>query len=584
LALRFEVQQGYCRRGARWAVFCALALGWVLDATAAELVRRDLGPQTTAVLRGGRMLFLECALPRGEAAKGVLAQYLADPEKWKAYRDRMAVAIPFASLNEVTQRAVLEAVFPGDHVDGTGWWHTVTAEGEQGSDALWTLAEWLTGLGTNHQKIMKHPRNRGLSLPLKTGSQVLIPRELLKDAMKKLSPKRVAPDTNLVAPAAANGELQYGSDREGPYAVYRLKKGEALYSAVVVRFTDYSLNEDIHRACDVIQQRSGIHDVRRMSAGQRIMIPMEMLSDRYRPVGSEERTTYEQVREEARRLQGDRVRTKDLEGVVVILDPGHGGRDQGAPFPKIGLYEDEINYDIACRIKALLEQTTRAKVYMTLLDRSQGYTPVNDKRFVHDTDEELLTTPRYGNDDAKVSANLRWYLSNSIYRQERKAGVDERKIVFASIHCDALYNETLRGAMVYVPGANYRRDVERPSNPIYARFKEVQEQRASTSDAAARRRDEALSRNFAESVLDALRRHDPPIKVHSAGDPIRNVIRQSGGRAYLPAVLRNCGAPTKILIECANLTNPQDREHAADPRWRQWFAEAFVQALLKQFA
>ena len=34
-----------------------------------------------------------------------------------------------------------------------------------------------------------------------------------------------------------DGSLEYGSDERGPFAAYRLEAGEALYSAVVVRFT-----------------------------------------------------------------------------------------------------------------------------------------------------------------------------------------------------------------------------------------------------------------------------------------------------------------------------------------------------------
>jgi N-acetylmuramoyl-L-alanine amidase len=44
-------------------------------------------------------------------------------------------------------------------------------------------------------------------------------------------------------------------------------------------------------------------------------------------------------------------------------------------------------------------------------------------------------------------------------------------------------------------------------------------------------------------------------------------------------VLRNTLVPTKVLIECANLTNPTDCKWASQPWWRQRFAEACVQAL-----
>ena len=215
---------------------------------------------------------------------------------------------------------------------------------------------------------------------------------------------------------------------------------------------------------------------------------------------------------------------------------------------------------------------------MTMLDPAQKYQPSEATFFELDQDERVLTTPHYRNDNATVSVNLRWYLANSIYRREVKAGVDPRKIIFTSIHCDALFNDKLRGAMVYIPGASRRREVERGWPPkTYQKYKEYQEQPESKTTAAERRRDEALSRNFATTLLDELGRAQ--IKRHSVGDPIRSVIRQSGGKEYVPAVLRNTQVPTKVLIECANLTNPIDCKWVSQPWWRERFAEAYVEAL-----
>ena len=560
-------------------------LGAVTFLIASGATSSTLAPLESGVyagIRGGRVLYIECQLPRGDAARPLLERYLLNPEVWKDYRGRMAVAIPFSRLNMAARRAVLEAIFPEDRADGDGWWHKVAYKGEEGTETWWNVAEWFTGVGTNYHDLMNHPRNANYAETLQLGQVVFIPAPLLMPSLRA----RCGGGDETEAPPVFDPdahELSYGSDRQGPYALYRLKKGEALYTAVVARFTDFRENADILKACEIIQKRSGIRNVHRMGAGQKILIPLEMLSDRYQPAGSERRREYESVQQEAQRLQATRVRAKELEGVVVILDPGHGGRDHGAAFPQYGLYEDEINYDIVCRIKELLETRTRAKVYVTVLDPKQGYTPTNTTRFRHDTDEILLTNPPYDNYDAKISANLRWYLVNHIYPKERAADVDDRKILFASIHCDARYNEKMRGAMVYVPGANHRRSSETPSGAVYARFEEARNNRAANSTPAEHRRDEALSRNFAETLLHALAANNPPIKVHSMGDPIRNVIRQSGGRAYLPAVLRNNMVPTKVLVEAANLTNATDRERVADPRWRQWFAEAFVAAVIKHF-
>ena len=89
--------------------------------------------------------------------------------------------------------------------------------------------------------------------------------------------------------------------------------------------------------------------------------------------------------------------------------------------------------------------------------------------------------------------------------------------------------------MFYIPGAQYRHDSECPSGSSYSRFAEAQGKRTFTTNAADRRRDEALSRNLANSLVFSLRSHKPGIKVHSAGDPIRNVIRRKQ-RAILRAL------------------------------------------------
>ncbi|MBI1320024.1 MAG: hypothetical protein GC168_13930 [Candidatus Hydrogenedens sp.] len=380
----------------------------------------------------------------------------------------------------------------------------------------------------------------------------------------------------------ADSTLVYGKDDQGEYAAYPIQRGEAVYTSVVVRFTDYRTNEDIHDACRIVLARSGIADPRKIEPGEMIRIPLEMLSDRYWPKGSVQRSNYDSVRVEAERQRGQRVESKDLDGVVVIIDPGHGGEDTGAMYAAAGLYEDELNYDIACRLKETLETNSRAKVYMTLTDPKQGFNKTDATRFAFDRQEELLTNPRYLNQNAKISANLRWYLANDIYNKELKGGIDPRKVVFISIHCDALF-ANMRGTMIYVPGAKYRRDRELPSGVIYASYLETNGHSAVTTTGEDRTRDEAVSRNFAEVIIKQLRNANPQIAVNRHGDPIRNVIRQGKNTAYVPAVLRNNLVPTKVLLETANMNNPTDRERLADPDWRGWYAEAIHRALLEYF-
>ncbi|MFA6245054.1 MAG: N-acetylmuramoyl-L-alanine amidase [Candidatus Hydrogenedentales bacterium] len=563
-------------------VLAVAAPVWAAQGGLAGHVRESIDEKAFAVLRGGRVLMLECYPPKGAAAQAYFKKYLSNPSSWTTYAGKGGVAVPYNSVNQETQRAMLLAVFKQDYVDEKGWHHTVLFSGRD-QETVWNLAEWLTGKGTNHDAILKVNGLRNQTLRI--GQEILFPKDLLLQVMRKVTPKPVLklPQESMEEQEQDLGKaaqaLRYVTRNKKQYASYRLNIGEALYTAVVVRFTDYRENADILKACELIQRESGITDVHDIDAGSEVLIPVDMLSDRFQPTSTPERQRYEDVVQEATRLRGQ-VRSKDLEGIVVILDPGHGGRDPGTKTVNhdYRLYEDEINYDIACRIKRLLETQTRAKVHMTMLDPAQKYQPSEATFFELDQDERVLTTPHYRNDNATVSVNLRWYLANSIYRREVKAGVDPRKIIFTSIHCDALFNDKLRGSMVYIPGASRRREVERGWPPkTYQKYKEYQEQPESKTTAAERRRDEALSRNFATTLLDELGRAQ--IKRHSVGDPIRSVIRQSGGKEYVPAVLRNTQVPTKVLIECANLTNPIDCKWVSQPWWRERFAEAYVEAL-----
>jgi N-acetylmuramoyl-L-alanine amidase len=574
-----------------------LALAMLVSCAAAAVdVTERLTDGSHAVLRNGRILFIECVPPPGPAAETYLRARLADGDSWKTYAGKGRVAVPYRQLKPVLQRELLLTMFPSDYVDADGWHHVVRFAGEgMGQETLWTLCEWLTGSGTRHEQVAQV--NQLGDVNLTRGQLVLFPAELLPEAMRETTPSRIPlpPDSwpevsiNEVMEAELDtfelpdAALRFGSDDQGPYAEYLLRPGDqSIYTPVVVRFTDYRENVDILDACEIILRRSGIRDVTKMETGQPVRIPLDMVSAQYLPGDSPQRVAHEEAMREARRLRDTQVTAHDLAGVVVVLDPGHGGKDPGAQALHSGfsLYEDEVVYDIACRIREILAKRTRAKVYMTVQDKSQGFAPVSTSRFRHDEDEELLTTPPYPNENAKYSANLRWYLANSIFDKEVAAGTDPRKILFASIHCDSLFNATLRGAMVYIPGAQYRRDFEAGSSPdsFYNRFAEARAGRDFRTTAADRKRDEALSHNFAGVLLEEL--GEVRVKRHDRSNPIRNVIRRSRDTHYVPAVLRNNKIPTKVLVEAANMTNVTDCERMADPEWRQLFAEGFVNALL----
>ena len=610
------------------AALCASLLIASLSASAINVVR-EVSPGAGAVLSDGRKFFLQLRVPKGPEAKPFLIQFLQNEADWKTYTAASTVAIPMNRIKVPVQRRMILAVFERDYVDDAGWHHTTLSIEAPYRESLWSLCEWLTGQGFNYEKVMAV--NNITDQALSPGQQILIPMELVREEFREPTPDRIpameplaveepepkpAPKSRgrtkqkVETPAvkerpplddvafedepvlsdlddleALENELTYTPAENPQYAEYRLKKGEALYTAVVVRFTDLDLgegaNEAIMASCDRIAKESKIKDVHHMGVGQRVLIPIDMLSDRFKPASDAARQEFEEGLVEAKKLKGV-VKSKDLEGIAVVLDPGHGGRDQGAANPSQKVFEDEVNYDIVCRTKRILERETRARVYVTMLDPNQKYEPTNTKSFTHDTDEVVLTTPNYKNDDPKISVYLRWILANSIYRAEQAKGTDKMKMVFVSVHTDSLYNSKLRGAMVYIPGAKHRKSEEGVWPPgEYNKYTKNANERKAVSTAAERRRDEALSRNFAETLLKELGEQN--VKRHAQGDPIRSQIVQSGGKVYVPGVLRGTLIPTKVLVETANLRNETDCERLRDPEWRENFARGLANAIRAHF-
>jgi len=382
----------------------------------------------------------------------------------------------------------------------------------------------------------------------------------------------------------ANGPLTYSADDSGGYALYRLQRGEALYSSVIVRFTGLLGAPEVLQAAREVLRRSGYRNPRRLPVDARIKIPMSLLSPDWRPEGdparlaeSAEETAVAEAANEIRQEQRA-ARTRTLEGVTVILDAGHGGRDPGA-LGAGGLTENEVVYDIMCRVMRELARRTRAQVYATIEDTKTGYEPSSATVIRDNPQERLLTTPPYANTNIVTSANLRWYIANARVRQVTRADGDLDKVVFTSFHADALH-PSVGGAMIYVPSA--RRCAGRyVAKGAYRAYREVLLRSTVSYSKSERLRSQAMSEQLARSLVAALRS-----KRVEVGDrkPVRGyVIRGRRGRPWVPAVIRYNAAPTKLLVEVANIKNAQDARNMKDPDWRQRVAEAYVDALVDQF-
>jgi len=511
------------------------------------------------------------------------------------------VRVPFAIVRPELQRQIVTALFPKDRMTAGGWQHVVVgARGVEG-ESLWNIAEWLTGDGANYTLIRQANPSQGLST--RKGDVILVPKRLLTAAFGGSSEEENAPktaaevrkpadDANERAAAdedvpeaaalvslglpALTPQLSYDRIADEPHAVYRLQKGEALYSSVGIRFTGRVYAKDVGDVLDRIVKFNGIEDVSRLPVGYPVKIPMDLLLPEYLPQGDPTRVAREEGRRESAKA-ATRTRAAGLSGVHVILDSGHGGRDVGTAHDDV--WESTYVYDVACRLRRILEKDSAAKVSMTTKSKQHGFTIADRNVLDGASDHYVQTTPRYLLDDAIVGVNLRWYLANSIFRTAMKSGTPKEKVVFLSIHADSLH-PSLRGAMAYIPGAPYVTGSYRKKGEIYLTRAEVREQPSVTHSREDALVAEGLSRNLAGSVIESFARKG--LAVHPYAPVRDNVIRR--GKEWVPAVIRHNQIPTRLLLEVCNLGNTRDRELLQTKRYRQQLAEAIYQGLVDYYA
>jgi N-acetylmuramoyl-L-alanine amidase len=518
-------------------------------------------------------LFLEVLRQEGDTLETVARKVMDDPARWellKAFNPgapagKRFVRVPYEELQASYKLLTMARLFPEDSLSGDFWIHR-TGKGRipMASESLWHLALWFTGDGRNFQVIADLNSLRNLE-PMQ-GQAIRIPRSLLLPVFTSPVPSEV-------------GELRFGRDEQGEFATYRLKKGEAIYSSVVIRFTGLLEADEVNQMATTVAKRSGIADVRTLAVGYEVKIPAEYILPEFLPPGNPRRIEFELSRREVARFRNQAV-SKGLEGVTVILDAGHGGRDIGAAHN--GIWESDYVYDVLCRIKARLEKETAAQVLTTIKDAQYGYRVFDSQRIPLNQSEVVLTTPplRLSSPVPNgVGVNLRWYLANSYFRSLIRKGVDPEKIVFASIHADSLH-PTLRGTMVYVPGEQYRKQTYGYSGAVYHARKEVRERPYVSFAKERRQKSEGLSREFAAHVLKALSKRGARIHPYQ---PVRDrIIRKT--RPWVPAVLRCNETFVQILLEACNINNRADAKLLGEPAYRQKVADAFVDALLSYYA
>jgi len=497
------------------------------------------------------------ALPRAFLAKG------ADVSGW----------VPFESLTPEGKRWALAALFPEDQWRQDDVRHRVR---HPDVESVWTMAALFTGHGQNYDRIMAE--NPDLPEKLREGDTWRIPRNLLSADLGGIGrgPDRSKPEDDLddeARVAAYRGLLSFDQDAQGKFAAYRMRKGEALYSSVVIRYTDRVDPKGVNELADRIAKRSGITDVRGIQPGQLIKIPVSFLADPFQSEGSSELAEEREVRAEVRRIVRVEAGPK-LKGVRIILDAGHGGVDSGARAN--GIWESDFVYDITMRVRRLLEQETEAQVSSTIRYPALGFKS-REEIPTPSRAAEILTTPPFavdGESPSAVSVHLRWVLANDLFTAFRKAKGDVQKTLFLSFHADSLH-PSARGSMVYVPSAALIPTTFALGSAKTGRVAEAKQSARVAFTGREKLQGEARSRQFSETLLKALQRERIPVH---ANRPIRNVIYRGGGK-WVPAVIRYSIGATKALIEVANLTNEDDASSLRDPEFRERYAAAVVNAI-----
>ncbi len=209
---------------------------------------------------------------------------------------------------------------------------------------------------------------------------------------------------------------------------------------------------------------------------------------------------------------------------IIVLDPGHGGKDSGA-LGRSGLREKQITLDVAMRTRALLSRDPGFEVFLTRTG---------------DTFVSLYN---------RRDRTLRWNAD-----------------LFMSIHCDYYQDRSVRGTSVFVlseKGKNWTVD-DAFSDPRM--LDRIFERTSVPRDEIMRRVNETVRRStwLGHFVLQSLDQ--------------RFSLRTPTVKRAAFAVLKNVSVPS-VLVEVGFVTNPEEEYNLMKTSYRQHIAEALAEAI-----
>ena len=220
----------------------------------------------------------------------------------------------------------------------------------------------------------------------------------------------------------------------------------------------------------------------------------------------------------------------------IIIDPGHGGKDKGTTYYSIT--EDEFNYDISVRVKALLEKA-KYTVHQTVYDSKTRYTP--REKLSNNTAEYLFYGWHKKTLLSKRYLTRRCKLIDDVYPAEKNP-------LLVSIHVN--YTEPrIVGATFYYSGIEAYGSEQTDKNSL------------------------ALAQEL-ERAFTTRRVPTASLEIHGATYdwPIPN-IRDDIKEGRL-AIFTMTDLTTKVLIEVGNIHNSHEQQRLTDPKRRQEISEA----------
>lgn len=131
-------------------------------------------------------------------------------------------------------------------------------------------------------------------------------------------------------------------------------------------------------------------------------------------------------------------RKKQLPVKVIVIDPGHGGKDNGARGQK-GLTEKEVVLDISLRLKNIIKRHSGYKVILT---RSKDvFIPLEERTAIANTNKADIFISIHANASKrkKASGIETYYLDFAKSRQALETAARENKILLSEIRDDVQY-------------------------------------------------------------------------------------------------------------------------------------------------